>query len=178
MGSITEGVWRTVLNVARDRTPRPTLRIVGNNVPTVDIFITCCGEPDDVVLDTVKAACNVDWPADKLRVVLADDGQSEVLCEQVGKLQHIHTNLHYYAREKPAHKHHGYKAGNLNSTLFDYVEKLPLGYSEYFAVFDADMMPEPGVLRQLVPHAIEDSAVGMVTAAQVGDSGYSDLVIC
>jgi hypothetical protein len=39
---------------------RPKLRIRGDEVPTVDVFITCCGEDVDVVLDTTRAAAAVD----------------------------------------------------------------------------------------------------------------------
>ncbi len=35
---------------------RPKLRLRGNEVPTVDIFGTCCKEDVDVVLDTTRAA--------------------------------------------------------------------------------------------------------------------------
>src|ERR1700744_304796 len=31
---------------------RPKLRLLGDDVPTVDVFITCCGEDVDVVMDT------------------------------------------------------------------------------------------------------------------------------
>jgi hypothetical protein len=170
VGTITEGLWKTVITLARDRNPRPSLRLLGNKVPSVDVFVVCCGEPDDVVLDTVKAACKIDWPTNKFRVIVADDGDSLNLRNHVQKLQGIHTNLHYYSRLKPAIGHHGYKAGNLNSTLVDYVEKTPAGYSEYCAVFDADMMPESNILRALVPHAIKDPNLAMVTSAQVRSS--------
>ena len=39
---------------------RPKLRLRGDNVPTVDVFVTCCKEDVDVVLDTTRAACAVD----------------------------------------------------------------------------------------------------------------------
>lgn len=39
---------------------RPKLRLRGEEVPTVDAFITCCGEDVDVVLDTTRAAAAVD----------------------------------------------------------------------------------------------------------------------
>jgi cellulose synthase/poly-beta-1,6-N-acetylglucosamine synthase-like glycosyltransferase len=139
----------------------------GDRVPGVDVFVTCCGEPDDVVLDTVKAALNIDWPSNKMRVIVADDGKSAGLKENVLELKEVHSNLHYYSRTKPATGHHGYKAGNLNATLVDYVEHLPTGMNEYIAVFDADMMPEPHILRSLMPYAVRDKRVGMVTAAQV-----------
>ncbi|ETI27867.1 hypothetical protein G647_00316 [Cladophialophora carrionii CBS 160.54] len=166
LGTITEGLWKTVITLARNRNPRPSLRLLGNNVPSVDVFVVCCGEPDDVVLDTVKAACKIDWPTSKFRVIVADDGNSLNLRNKIQQMQGTYTNLHYYSRVKPAVGHHGYKAGNLNATLLDYVEKTPAGYSEYCAIFDADMMPEPNILRVLVPHAIKDPNLAMVTAAQ------------
>ena len=167
VGTITEAVWKTVINLVRDRTPRPAFRLIGNQVPSVDVIVVCCGEPQDVIIDTVKAACRIHWPAERLRVIVADDGNSASLREEVGQLQQRHRILHYYARVKPAQGHHGYKAGNLNTTLVEYLEKLPGGYSEFFAVFDADMMPEANVLRALIPYALKDTQVAMVTAAQV-----------
>jgi cellulose synthase/poly-beta-1,6-N-acetylglucosamine synthase-like glycosyltransferase len=143
--------------------------MIGNHVPSVDVFVVCCGEPEDVILDTVKAACKIDWPTHRLRVIVADDGNSASLQKEVEqlRLQLKWNHLHYYSRVKPS-QGHGYKAGNLNATLVDYVAKLPAGYSEYFAVFDADMMPEANILRALIPYALEDQQVAMVTAAQVG----------
>ena len=38
---------------------RPKLRLMGEEVPMVDVFITCCGEDDDLVLDTVRGALDV-----------------------------------------------------------------------------------------------------------------------
>lgn len=49
------------------------------DVPTVDIIITCCGEDLDVLLDTVRATCNIDYPAERYRVFLSDDGRSAEL---------------------------------------------------------------------------------------------------
>ena len=58
---------------------RPKLRLIGNDVPNIDIFITCCGEDDDLILDTIRAACDVDYPQDRFRVIVLDDGKSESL---------------------------------------------------------------------------------------------------
>ncbi|KIY00286.1 uncharacterized protein Z520_03971 [Fonsecaea multimorphosa CBS 102226] len=166
MSSILDGSWRIVVGLVRDSKPRPTLRILGTNVPGIDVFVTCCGEPDDVVLDTVKAVCKLDWPEDKFRVVVADDGNMESLRLQIEKLQERYPNLYYHARKKPTGKNHGYKAGNLNQTMREFVIDLPGGQNDFLAVFDADMMPEPQFLRALVPHALGDIKIGMVTAAQ------------
>lgn len=153
--------------LARNTTPRPILTIKGTNVPGVDAFVVCCGEPNDVVMDTVKAACKIDWPSSKLRVVVADDGKSSSLRQEVERLAAKHPNLFYHSRTKYVHKHHGNKAGNLNTTLLEFVEKTDQGFSEFIAIFDADMMPSPEILRKLVPHAVQDPKLAMVTCAQV-----------
>lgn len=55
--------------------------------PTIDIFITCYNEPVEIVAETTQAALNIDYPVDKLRVYILDDGNapemramSEQLC--------------------------------------------------------------------------------------------------
>ncbi|KIW78941.1 hypothetical protein Z517_08780 [Fonsecaea pedrosoi CBS 271.37] len=166
LSSILDGAWRIAVGLARDSKPRPTLRILGNNVPGVDVLVVCCGEPDDVVLDTVKAVCKLNWPHDKLRVIVADDGNMESLRIQVEKLQGRYPHLYYHARMKPSDGNHGYKAGNLNQTIREYVIDLPGGHNDFIAIFDADMMPEPQFLRALIPHALKNEKIGMVTAAQ------------
>ncbi len=160
---IADTVWRIAVAFIRDPKPRPILRLAGDKVPTVDLIITSCGEPTDVVLDTVKAACQVDYPVKKLRVILADDGRDEKLRQEVQRLRKRHPNLMYYARFKPEGVYHGYKSGNLNTTL----KALPGGQSEFILVLDADMIPEPQILRAMIPHALIDTKVGMVTTPQV-----------
>lgn len=170
----TETLWRMLVACIRNPIPRPTLRILGDKVPTVDVIVVSCGELTDIVLDTVKAACLIDYPVDRVRVILADDMNDPDLKKQVVALRKKHRNLHYSARSKVLGAHHGYKAGNINTTMRTFVRNLPGGQSEFLAIFDADMMPEPGVLRALVPHALRDEKVGMVTVAQVCCS----LLIC
>ena len=164
---ITEGLWRIAVDFIRNPNPRPTLRIFGEHVPGVDLLIVCCGEPRDIVLDTVKAACQIDYPVNKLRIILADDAHDPILRNEVLELHETHPNLHYHARIKPDEGPHGYKAGNINTTM-KYVDTLPGGQHEFIGVLDADMIPEPCILRALIPHAVIDEKVGMVTTAQVG----------
>jgi cellulose synthase/poly-beta-1,6-N-acetylglucosamine synthase-like glycosyltransferase len=106
----------------------------------VDVFITCCKEDVDVILDTVRASCSVDYPKDRFRVVVLDDGQDQELKKAVEDLQSVQfSNLYYHARVKT--KPHHAKAGNLIGGT-DYVTKLEGGAGEYIAALDADMMPE------------------------------------
>ena len=44
--------------------------------PTIDIFITCYNEPAEMVEETAKAALNINYPVDKLKVYILDDGNS------------------------------------------------------------------------------------------------------
>jgi cellulose synthase/poly-beta-1,6-N-acetylglucosamine synthase-like glycosyltransferase len=118
---------------------RPKLRLIGENVPTVDVFVTCCGEDVDVIMDTVRAACYLDYPLDRFRVLLLDDGKDPELEEAMAKLSVLFPNVIYVARPKfPGVPHH-FKAGNLNYGL-DHVHTLPGGAGQFMAALDADMV--------------------------------------
>ena len=145
---------------------RPKYRLLRNEVPTVDVFITCCGEEDDLVLDTARAACDIDYPHDRFRVIVLDDGQSDNLRKAVQDLAETYPNALYMRRPKfPGVPHH-FKAGNLNYGL-DEVHKLPGGAGEYMAALDADMIPEPDWLRALLPHLLLDDKMALACPPQL-----------
>lgn len=90
---------------------RPKLRLIGNSVPSVDVLITCCGEEDSLVYDTAKAACNIDYPTDRFRVIILDDGNSKGLRQLVEHgSKHDFENIYYLARPKFPGVHHHFKA--------------------------------------------------------------------
>ncbi|KAJ5918155.1 glycosyl transferase [Penicillium verhagenii] len=139
---------------------RPKLRLTGSEVPTVDVFVTCCGEEDDLVLDTVRGACDQDYPAQRFRVIVLDDGNVEQLAFAT------YSNLFYVAREKIPGKPHHFKAGNLNNGL-DYTVGLPGGAGEFMAALDADMIPEQDWLRAIVPHLLVDPKMALACPPQL-----------
>ena len=118
---------------------RAKLRLTGNEVPTVDVFVTSCGEDDEVVLDTVRATCEQDYPRDRFRVILLDDGKSERLQTAIGNLAMVYPNVYYMARIKIPGVPHHFKSGNLNYGL-DQVHHLPGGAGQFMAALDADMV--------------------------------------
>lgn len=124
---------------ALKRRNRPQLRLNNDDVPGVDVFITCCGEEDDVVMDTVRAACDLDYPRDRFRVVVLDDGKSAPLEEMVNQLGYIYPNVFYHARIKIKGVPHHFKAGNLNNGL-EQLDLMPGGANEFMAALDADMV--------------------------------------
>ena len=153
----------------RGRT-RPKLRIRGDNVPTVDVFITCCGEDVDVVLDTARAACAVDYPQERFRVVILDNGKDAELEKSCNDLTaNEYPNLYYHARIKIKGVPHHFKAGNLTGGT-NLVMKLEGGEAEYIAALDADMIPEPDWLRAIIAHMVHDPKMALVCPPQVSNS--------
>lgn len=146
---------------------RQKLRLKGDFVPTVDVLITCCGEDEDLILNTARAACSIDYPKDRFRVVVLDDGRSRSLFRSVAALNEQYSNLYYRTREKRFGIPHHFKAGNLN---FGIGETLTLKGEpgEFFAALDADMIPQPEWLRALLPHMILDKDCGLACPPQVG----------
>jgi cellulose synthase (UDP-forming) len=93
--------------------------------PTVDIFIPTYNEPLKVVRTTAFAAMAIDWPKDKIRVYVLDDGRRaevKAFADEAG--------VGYITRNDNKHA----KAGNINSAL-----KVTEG--EYVAIFDCDHIP-------------------------------------
>lgn len=132
----------------------------------VDVFITCAGEEVAVILDTLKAAASVDWPRDRLRVVVLDDKASEEVRREVQMLGLQNPSIHYTARTKTKGVPHHFKAGNLNHGL-SYVESINGGKAEYVAALDADMIVERPWLRAILAHLIIDPGLALACPPQV-----------
>ena len=114
--------------------------------PTVDVYIPTYNEPLSVVRPTVLAAMAMDWPPDKLRVYLLDDGKRpefRAFAREAG--------VGYFAREE--HKHA--KAGNVNHAL-----KLTDG--DYVAMFDCDHIPTRSFLQMTMGWMVADPEMALV----------------
>ena len=103
----------------------------------------------------IEAACKLDYPSDRLEIQVLDDSTDETIeivrrtCAQMRALGHDVQLLH-------RHDRHGYKAGALQ-------EGLKVARGEFIAVFDADFVPPPSVLRDLIEH-FSNPKIGMVQA--------------
>jgi cellulose synthase (UDP-forming) len=114
--------------------------------PTVDVFIPSYNEALNIVKLSIFAAQAIDWPADKLRVYVLDDGRREdfrEFCEQIG--------VGYITRDNNRHA----KAGNLN-------EALKITDGEYVAMFDADHVPTRSFLQVAMGWFLKDPKLAML----------------
>ncbi|WP_321888711.1 UDP-forming cellulose synthase catalytic subunit [Paraburkholderia bannensis] len=114
--------------------------------PTVDIYIPTYNEPLSVVRPTVFAASSIDWPRDKLRIYLLDDGDRDEFRDFAA-----HVGVGYIRREEHTHA----KAGNINHAL-----KLTSG--ELIAIFDCDHIPTRSFLQTTVGTFLADPKCAMV----------------
>lgn len=158
-------LWNVFILKSRNR---PQLRLVGDDVPSVDVFVTCCKEEVELIIDTVRAACEIDYPRERYRVVVLDDGSDMELGNAVESLAASanYTNLHYRSRKKIPGVPHHFKAGNLNYGLEE-VCNMYGGASSYMAALDADMIPEKQWLRSLLGHLVNDPKMAMACPPQV-----------
>ena len=114
--------------------------------PTVDVFIPSYNEALSIVKLTIFAAQAIDWPRDKLRVYVLDDGRRDdfrEFCEQIG--------VGYIVRDNNRHA----KAGNLN-------EALKVTEGEYIAMFDADHVPTRSFLQVTMGWFLKDPKLAML----------------
>ena len=114
--------------------------------PSVDIYIPTYNEPLAVVKPTLFAAQGIDWPADKLRVFLLDDGhrpEFEALAREAG--------IGYITRDDNKHA----KAGNINRALAKTT-------GEYIAIFDCDHVPTRSFLQTTMGIFFADAKCAMV----------------
>lgn len=114
--------------------------------PTVDVYIPTYNEPLDVVRDTVLAAQCIDYPRDKMKIYILDDGsRSEfaVFAADVG--------VGYITRAEHNHA----KAGNLNHAM-------TLTKGELICVFDCDHVATRMFLQSTVGGFLEDPKLALV----------------
>nr|AMW91840.1 cellobiose synthetase [Rhizopus stolonifer] len=142
---------------------QPRKRLLhGTDLPQVDILVPCCGEPVDVILDTVRAACTMDYPVSSFRVRVLDDGASTELETAVAALRTEWPHLFYHTRGRQSGKVFA-KAGIMNYALFTLQEKAPPAFC---AIFDADSIPMPHFLRPTLPHLLQTPEAVLLTTRQ------------
>jgi cellulose synthase/poly-beta-1,6-N-acetylglucosamine synthase-like glycosyltransferase len=125
--------------------------IVEGEEPVVTIQI-CSFNEISVVEKTIDAACEVDWPKDKLFVQICDDStdQTIVIIDTVcARWRAAGVNCERLSR---APDRTGYKAG----CLFHHTKRIK---GDFVAMFDADHRCEKQFLRRTVPHFFDEKGL-------------------
>jgi cellulose synthase (UDP-forming) len=132
-------------------------------LPTVDVFIPTYNESEDIVRITAQAAVQIDYPPEKLRVYILDDGGTVAKRSDPKSSQaawHRRYALMRMARELGAsyltrEQNRQAKAGNINHALGKTSGELVL-------VLDCDHVPTREILQQMVGHFIADKRLFLV----------------
>lgn len=121
---------------------------VATHMPKVDILVPVANEPIEIIQKTLQNAAALNYPH---QTYVLDDGDSPKVLELAQALQ-----INYIKR--PAHAKAYAKSGNLNYGLNQCK-------GEFFAVFDADHVPEKEFLTELLPF-FENDNVALVQTPQ------------
>ncbi len=143
-----------VIEYLRTRKDNPVPPPDPDEWPTLLVQIPVFNERA-VVRRILGAVAQFDYPRDKLRVQVLDDSTDETVaisadaCAELAAQGLTITHVRRSNRE-------GYKAGAL-------AHGLTLDDCKLVAIFDADFMPPPGVLKAMVPY-FADEKIGLVQA--------------
>ncbi|MGD9556343.1 MAG: UDP-forming cellulose synthase catalytic subunit [Mangrovibacterium sp.] len=113
--------------------------------PTVDVFIPTYNESPDILRKTISGALSIEYPGDKIKIYVLDDGRRAEVKNLAGE-----AGVFYITREDNIHA----KAGNLNNALRQ-------TQGELIAVFDADHIPNRAFL-QLTTGFFSDEKMALV----------------
>ena len=142
-------VWLYLKHRATGHTPA---RRWGDELPRVTVQLPMYNE--GVVAERIiDAAAALDYPRDKLQIQILDDstdGSADISRAAVEKWRAAGLDITLAHRADRV----GYKAGAL-------AEGLQSATGEFVAIFDADFVPPPDVLRNVVDYFTEDR-IGMV----------------
>ncbi|ROR08876.1 UDP-forming cellulose synthase catalytic subunit [Erwinia sp. JUb26] len=114
--------------------------------PTVDVYVPSYNESLDVVRDTVLAAQCIDYPREKLKIYLLDDGKRSEFARFAADV-----GVGYITRDDNRHA----KAGNLNHAM-----KITKG--ELITVFDCDHVATRTFLQATVGAFLKDEKLALL----------------
>ena len=117
-----------------DKLEKALRELPPEHLPTVDVFLPTYNEGMEVIERSILGCLHLDWPKEKLKVWVLDDGKRDWVkdfCEEVG--------AGYIRRQEWVHA----KAGNLNHAF-------EVTNGEFIGIFDADFVPFRNFLYRTV----------------------------
>lgn len=151
-----------IVNVAR-RTKLAKL-----DMPNVAIYIATYNEPIAIIEETIVAVSLLDYPAKQIYVNC--DHQSQEQANAIAAIAQRH-GVEFIHRVPNT----GFKAGGINAFLLRLGQDLP--EAQLFCIFDADSVPMPTFLREVVPYFETDMRLAFVQAPQHYGNSDASLVV-
>jgi len=140
----------TYLSVkGRKRTPSPPKV---KDWPKISIHVPFYNERN-VASRLLEACVNLDYPREKLEIIVIDDsndGTAEIARSYEARHKDLVRVLHREKRD-------GFKAGALQMAL-------RASTGQFIAIFDADYVPKPNLLKEMIPYLYVDERVAFVQA--------------
>ena len=147
------GAMGSFTNVQPTRREAPELQGSPHDWPTLDIYIPTYNEDPGILLSTIVAATQLDYPPSKTRVYVLDDGGTRAKLKQADPIKAreateraqairalcVEFGAHYRTRERNDHA----KAGNMNAAL-------PHTNGELLLMLDCDHVPSRDIARRTV----------------------------
>ncbi len=135
----------------------PPTRFAPSDLPFVTIQLPIYNE--QFVIDRlIDACCRLDYPRDRFEIQLLDDSTDETIEVARQIVERYAAGFGGLPPQPIVYLHrtnrYGYKAGALD-------EGLKVAHGELIAIFDADFVPPPQWIMQVI-HQFADPAIGMV----------------
>ncbi len=151
-------VWLYYRNKGKEaRWSEPPARFAEGELPFVTIQLPIFNE-QFVVDRLVDACCRLEYPRDRFEIQLLDDSTDETRVVAREVVERYAAGFGDLAPQPIVYLHrtnrHGYKAGALDAGL-------DVARGEFVAIFDADFVPQPEWVMQVIHHFAEPG-VGMV----------------
>jgi cellulose synthase/poly-beta-1,6-N-acetylglucosamine synthase-like glycosyltransferase len=135
-------------------------------LPTVTVFIPCLNE-ETVIGATLDSLLKIDYPEEKLQIIVIDDGCTDKTLEIAKAYQNKYVNVQTIHRSRECSL--GGKAASLNEAISKYKD----GEILYF--LDADHRPKTDALIRLIRH-FSDENVGAVNGRSIPSNKHDALI--
>lgn len=130
-----------------DRIPNLKLKEFSHvDLPDILIIVPTYNESIDVIGNTLNKIINIEYPRDKMTIVVGDDGKRQYMKEFING----YDGIFYHTRKKiVGHA----KAGNINDILMATTgDNHKLYDGTFVLILDCDMAPEKDILHSMIPY--------------------------